>query len=149
MLEEESLEKFIENDIQRVLRTEKSEMAPVNPRIEHAILGIADEAGELVSALKAMIYYDKPIDIVNLKEELGDLWWYFRLFLSELAVIATEERFKNFREEGTISPADIFKEISAMNAAKLSVRYKDGFSEEAARNRDLDGERDAMEKAKN
>ena len=42
----------------------------------HMVLGMLTEAGELADAYKKYIAYIKPIDYVNVKEELGDLLWY-------------------------------------------------------------------------
>lgn len=54
----------------------------------HASLGLITEFGELVDIYKRNIFYGKEIDIVNVKEELGDLMWYlaiiFRIFPQKL-----------------------------------------------------------------
>lgn len=42
----------------------------------HAAVGIAGEAGELLDAIKKNWAYGKPIDTVNIIEELGDLEFY-------------------------------------------------------------------------
>lgn len=42
-------------------------------RLIHAILGIAGETGELTDVVKKHILYNKPLDVVNVKEECGDL----------------------------------------------------------------------------
>ena len=33
----------------------------------------------IIDALKKHIYYGKSLDVVDLKEEVGDLMWYFVL----------------------------------------------------------------------
>lgn len=43
---------------------------------QHMLLGIQSELGEVSDAIKKRIAYNKPIDVVNIKEELGDLAWY-------------------------------------------------------------------------
>ena len=40
------------------------------------VLGIAVEAGELVDAIKKWSIYNKDLDMINVKEELGDLAFY-------------------------------------------------------------------------
>ena len=45
----------------------------------HAALGIASEAGEFTTSVKASIIYGKPLDNENLQEELGDLLWFISL----------------------------------------------------------------------
>ena len=44
--------------------------------LEHAILGICTEAGELLDIYKKHKMYDKPLDKEHLKEEIGDLLFY-------------------------------------------------------------------------
>lgn len=124
---------IIDASVNHMLRTEQSHMCEVNNRITHAILGIADEAGELVGALKKMVYYNMPLDVVNMEEELGDLWWYFRLFMYELA---------NLNKTTT---AEEFDKILEMNRVKLEKRYPDKYTDDLALNRNVEAERKAME----
>ena len=44
--------------------------------LRHASLGIRTELGELLDIFKKNLFYGKPIDTINFKEELGDLCWY-------------------------------------------------------------------------
>ena len=92
---------------------------------EHGILGIATEAGELLDALKKGIYYGKPLDPVNIKEECGDLFWY-------LALICKANGWT-------------FDEIQQQNIAKLKARYPDKFTKDKALTRDLPKERKILE----
>lgn len=39
-------------------------------------MGVASETGELLTTMKANLYYNKPIDRENIKEELGDILWF-------------------------------------------------------------------------
>ena len=45
----------------------------------HASLGVVTESAELADMLKKHIFYGKPIDIVNIKEECGDILWYIAI----------------------------------------------------------------------
>ena len=93
----------------------------------HAAIGLATESGELLDALKKHLFYGKPLDYVNVHEELGDLRFYL-----ELAYDAA----------GT---CDAF--IKELNTKKLLTRYKAGkFSQEEALTRDLQAERTELEK---
>jgi hypothetical protein len=47
--------------------------------LEHAGFGMMTEAGELADAFKKEMIYGRDIDIVNLKEEVGDCLWYAAL----------------------------------------------------------------------
>lgn len=92
----------------------------------HCAIGASTEAGELLDAFKKHIYYKKELDIVNVGEEIADMQWY--LFnLCRLLDLDMEVLLEN-------------------NIAKLKARYGEKFSEEKALNRDLDKEREILEK---
>lgn len=93
-------------------------------RIFHSILGIMTEAHELLEALMEMIETGK-VDMINLREEYGDLMWYQAIGLDAIG--------SDFEEAGRI------------NIAKLAARYPEKFSEERALNRDLKKERAILE----
>lgn len=92
----------------------------------HYISGVVTEAGELLDVLKKNIAYGKPIDYVNMKEEVGDLMWYI------------------------INLCDLYnwniEEIMETNINKLRIRYPEKFNSEKAINRDLSAERAELEK---
>lgn len=94
-------------------------------QILHAIMGIVTEAGELQDAMKKWLIYGKPLDLVNLMEECGDLEWYTSLLMRVIDV-----------DHSAVWQANI---------DKLQARYPDKFTEESALNRDLDKERKALE----
>jgi NTP pyrophosphatase (non-canonical NTP hydrolase) len=52
-------------------------------RIDHALLGVITECGELADAWKRHTIYERPLDTVNVREELGDLRFYLQMFLNE------------------------------------------------------------------
>lgn len=81
----------------------------------HMAVGISGEAGELLDAIKKATIYKKPIDRDNVVEELGDLEFYMEGLRQNLGIT---------REE-----------TLAQNIAKLSVRYADGYSDQAAQQR--------------
>lgn len=91
----------------------------------HMVLGISTEAGELADAYKKMLAYNKPIDMVNVAEEIGDLMWYIANFLEMTGLD--------------------FDSILEKNIRKLEVRYPEKFSEEKAVNRNLEEERKVLE----
>ena len=53
----------------------------ISPEMDrnHAYMGMITEVGELVDAIKREAIYGKPLDLVNLKEEIGDVFWYLNL----------------------------------------------------------------------
>lgn len=94
-------------------------------RLLHAAMGLCTEAGEFMDMMKKHILYGKPLDEVNLKEELGDKLWYTALALDELK--------------------STFELVFDVNIAKLRARYPNNFTEHDALNRDLDAERKILE----
>lgn len=98
---------------------------PVTARILHAAMGLDTEAAEITDALKKHLAYGKPLDLVNIKEEISDCLWY-------IAMLADTVGFS-------------FEEIMELNIAKLKARYGDKFTENAAINRDLVTERKILE----
>ena len=98
---------------------------PTFMELEHGAYGLVTEAGEFLDALKKHKYYNKPLDMVNLAEELGDIFWYCARIAKTLGVT--------------------FEEPQERNISKLIARYGDKFTEEKALNRDLKTERTILE----
>ena len=93
----------------------------------HGSAGVCTEAGELMDVYKRFRFYGKPVDWVNVKEEVGDVLWYLAL-VCEAAGISLEEAAK-------------------ANIDKLRVRYPEKFTAASALNRDLDAERKTLERS--
>ena len=92
----------------------------------HGVIGLVTESGELLDQLKKHIYYGRPLDRVNMIEEIGDLEFYLSMLRQALHVS---------REE-----------VLSTNMAKLMSRYPGGkFDAERAINRDLAKERQTLE----
>jgi NTP pyrophosphatase (non-canonical NTP hydrolase) len=98
---------------------------PLAAKVLHAAMGINTEGGEIMDALKKLLFYGKPLDVVNLREEAGDVLWYLALLLRAI-------------------DAD-FETTMQVNIDKLRARYPSKFSEAAALNRDLTKERAILE----
>lgn len=81
-------------------------------RMVHAALGIATEAGEIGTTIKAYWIYGKPLDVTNLIEEVGDLLFYVQ-------ALANEAGFT-------------LEDCMEANVEKLILRYPDGYSDQAA-----------------
>jgi len=111
--------------IDNVLRSESSTFGNLNERILHGVLGVGTEAGEIQNAVKKSIFYGRQLDKTNLKEEIGDILWYIAILLNEC--------------DWT------FEDVMERNIAKLRKRYPEQFTDEAANNRDLKGERAVLE----
>lgn len=50
--------------------------------LKHAAILMISEAGEIADAIKAFAIYGKPLDNVNLVEEVGDLLWGLNLYIT-------------------------------------------------------------------
>jgi NTP pyrophosphatase (non-canonical NTP hydrolase) len=96
-----------------------------NAELLHGSIGIVTEAGELIDAIKKNLIYGKPLDSVNVIEEVGDILWYVALVL---------------RSQGST-----FEEAFERNIAKLRVRFPEKYSDHSATVRDLQTERKALE----
>lgn len=53
-----------------------SRLSAAHLELLHASLGITGEAGEVADAVKKSIFYNRPLDIDNIVEELGDIMFY-------------------------------------------------------------------------
>ena len=124
------MKKFIDE----ALRTESSNFITLmdedlnefsTERLVHACFGMQTETSEFTDAIKKALFYGKDLDVVNLKEELGDLMWYMAIAMDEL---------------GTDFETEANRVIN-----KLKVRYPEKFSNEAATTRDLEAERKVLE----
>ena len=91
----------------------------------HMVVGLSGEAGELLDAVKKYVIYNKPLDVDNVIEELGDLEFFM---------------------EGLRQSLGLDREmILQNNIEKLSRRYpQGGYSDQAAQDR-LDKSSDAPE----
>jgi hypothetical protein len=93
-----------------------------NPRVFHAIIGIATESAELLEALPLD---DTPIDMVNVGEEFADVCWYGSLLLDEIKMT--------------------WQRVMTTVILKLKLRFPDKFNKDRANSRNLDAERQVLE----
>lgn len=61
-------------------------LTPEKCRILHSACGLVSEAGELMDAVIKWIFYEKQLDIVNVKEELGDVEFFLQDLYVRLAL---------------------------------------------------------------
>jgi NTP pyrophosphatase (non-canonical NTP hydrolase) len=64
----------------------KEEMTAHDAHILHMAVGIIGEAGELIDAIKKKVIYQKPLDMLNVIEELGDIEFYLEGLRTALAL---------------------------------------------------------------
>lgn len=101
-------------------------------RVNHAILGMCSEVGELAAQLMKWIYYGsqdgQAFDATKFKDELGDVFWFAAQLCDALGVS--------------------FEEVMEVNNRKLRVRFPDKYSDEKIANKDRGAEAKAMERKK-
>lgn len=108
--------------------TEPVKLEQLDPRVVHAIIGLATESVELLEALLESIETGEPIDGVNVLEELGDLNWYHAIAIDALG--------------------GDWEQVQATNLAKLDARNKGKkFNAAATIDRDVESERALLEKS--
>jgi hypothetical protein len=122
-----------------VLKTLSGDMEAIKKRLEdpstidmvHAAMGMVTEAAEIMDMVKKHIFYGKDLDLVNAEEELGDSNWYQSVMIHSMKMKGHMTTWENIWEK---------------NINKLKARYGHKFSEAAAVNRDLDKEREILER---
>lgn len=91
-------------------------LTPEQANLWHMATGIGGEAGEIEDVIKKHVIYQKPLDVENVKEELGDLLFYMSNLMQSVGLS--------------------FKDVLQHNIDKLSVRYSSGkYSNEQAQER--------------
>jgi NTP pyrophosphatase (non-canonical NTP hydrolase) len=96
------------NEYQRLaLRTEAPGREP-RERLLNAALGLCGEAGEFADSLKKVEFHAHPLDLDELRKELGDVLWYAALACDALGLRMGD--------------------LMAENIEKLRRRYPEGFS---------------------
>ena len=106
---------------------------PQMVRLLHALVGMTTEVGELFDQFKKHCFYGKDLDLINLAEEISDVDWYRAVAIDALSILLDRDSL------------ELEDHIDRINIAKLSERYKKGFSNESALNRDLEAERKILD----
>lgn len=74
----------------------------------HATMGLTGEVGKVSEIIKKHVFYAKPLDMTHLKEEMGDVLFYFVWLLDEMGLT--------------------LEEVMDYNIDKLSKRYPNEFN---------------------
>ena len=100
-------------------------------QLRNGVTGLSDEVGELNSAVKKHVEYGKPLDVVNVKEEIGDCIWRISQICQAIGYSIEQAMIHNIE--------------------KLKIRYPDGFTDfhAAEENRDRVAERQLIEEPLN
>lgn len=92
-----------------VARTWNNDLT-TNEALSNAALGLAGEVGEVVEHIKKYLYHDKPLQVHEVREELGDVLFYAQALLNTLP---GESSLENCQK---------------LVVNKLRKRHPDGFS---------------------
>ena len=90
-------------------------LTPEKCDLMHMALGLAGEAGEILDAVKKHVIYNQPLDLANVREELGDIEFFG----------------EGIRQNLWLSRGEILVE----NIQKLQKRYGSKYSDAAAKER--------------
>lgn len=116
-------DKFDLNDTNQIGVNDVAERIGVDTL--HGILGIVTEGVELIQAINKTIATKEEFDVVNMKEEIGDIMWYIALLCNTHNI-------------------DL-KQVMQTNINKLKQRFPEKFTTDNANNRDLRAEREILE----
>jgi len=89
-------------------------------RLTHYALGLSTESAEIADLVKKQIIYGRPFDASKFVDEAGDVLWYLSRMLNAVG--------------------SSLEEAAEKNAAKLAIRFPQGFSESRANNKDKEAE---------
>lgn len=99
---------------QRAARARYANPDALSPvRLNHAVIGMMGEVGELAAAVERWLHYGQALDLGNIREEVGDVLWYVALACNTLDL-----------DMGSIMEANI---------RKLRTRYPEKYRDELAR----------------
>lgn len=155
------------------------DLGSLEKNLDHMDMGIITEFGELIDQYKRNLAYGKDLDLVNIKEELGDIYWYIankerlinstddtreivdylantKTFTANISsLMFTLNKYLSHRKtKDLMSRLEIFiidfgwkvEDIWKLNINKLKTRFPEKFTQEKALNRDLDKEREVLER---
>lgn len=83
-----------------------------NEAVANHAMGLAGETGELVDALKKLLFHGHKVEQERVRNELGDVLWYVARIAADFGLTLSE--------------------VADANIAKLRARYPEGFSTEAS-----------------
>jgi NTP pyrophosphatase (non-canonical NTP hydrolase) len=103
------------SEYQELARRSMSQQLDDPQRLTMTALGLMGEAGECGEVIKKHVFHGHPLDQAGMAKELGDVLWYVAM-LADTCGLQLDA-------------------IAEQNIAKLRMRYPDGFSEAASRER--------------
>lgn len=64
----------------------------------HMVVGLSTETGELLDAYKKHKFYGRPLDVQNVKEEIGDVMWYLVQLCDEVGYSMDQAKIDNIQK---------------------------------------------------
>ena len=77
------------------LEKAKRTLSTKDDLLEHMIIGIGTESGELLDAYKKHKFYKRDLNTQNIKEEIGDLLYYVHILCDEIGYSVEQARTDN------------------------------------------------------
>jgi NTP pyrophosphatase (non-canonical NTP hydrolase) len=117
----------------------KEEVTADEMHLLHMLMGVCGEAGELLDAIKKAIIYRKPLDRVNVVEELGDLEFYMEGIRQGLNITREETLEANISKLSTryaglqySNQAAVDRADKSLESTIINLRSNAWFTEEHA-----------------
>ncbi|HQS59939.1 MAG: nucleotide pyrophosphohydrolase [Gallionellales bacterium 35-53-114] len=89
------------------------DMSPARAHLVHMVMGVSGEAGELLDAIKKSAIYNKPIDMENVIEELGDIEFYLEGLRQGLNITREQTLAANIEKLGKRYEGLKYSDVSA------------------------------------
>ena len=89
----------------------------IGDNIEHCAYGLVTESGEILDMLKKHKFYGRDFNMVNLKEELGDLLYYIHILCDAINYPVEQARADNIEKLAKRYP-DKFKDVVVRDVEK-------------------------------
>jgi NTP pyrophosphatase (non-canonical NTP hydrolase) len=102
-------------DLQEVMEDQNNN--EIETHLQHLSTALFCKLGKISEPLKKFVYANHELSLLQLEDEIGDLFWYIVNLCSVLEI-------------------DI-QQVMQSNLDKLARRYPDGYSSEASRNRTM------------
>jgi len=93
------------------------DMGSESDNLMHAAVGISGEAGELLDAVKKHWAYGKPLDMYNIREELGDIMFYTTAMMNLLGLDEEEVIWANVEKLEARYPGITYSDAAAIARA--------------------------------
>jgi NTP pyrophosphatase (non-canonical NTP hydrolase) len=99
----------------------KQELSSFSCDLIHMGMGISTEAAEILDAIKKHVIYNKPLDVENLVEELGDLEFFVKGLMQTLQLTREEIERHNTDKLLKRYPQTQYSDQSAQLRADKSI----------------------------